>query len=91
MTLDDLIPPGMSIEDLLVIMSSVSIMISILAVWFTLIHRDVAAKRAQSIADQRRVMRAGVMGPRRREAHLPSMTVMRRVVETLKLLRSSQA
>ena len=91
MTLEDLIPPGMSLEELLVVMSSLSVMVSVLAVWFTLVHRDVAAKRAQAIAEQRRSMRANVMGPRRREAHLPSMTFMRKVVETMKLLRSAQA
>src|SRR3546814_20851056 len=32
-----------------------------------------------------------MMGPRRREAHQSSMTVMRKVVGTLKLLRSAQA
>jgi len=91
MTLDSLIPAGMSIEQLLTIMSSLSVLISILAVWFALVHRDVAAKRARLIADQRREMRAGVMGPRRREAHMPSMTVMRNVVDKLKVLRSAQA
>ena len=91
MTFDILIPPGMSLEDLLVVMSGLSVMVSILAVWFTLMHRDVAAKRAEMIAEQRRSMRADVMGPRRREAHLPSMTMMRKVVESFKLLRSSQA
>lgn len=91
MTFDILIPPGMSVEDLLVVMSSLSVLVSVLAVWFTLLHRDVAAKRAQMIAEQRRTMRATVMGPRRREAHMPSMTFMRKVVETMKLLRSTQA
>ncbi len=91
MTLDKLLPPGMSVEDLLVIMSSLSVLVSVLAVWFALLHRDVAAKRAQMIAEQRRSMRADVMGPRRREAHMPSMNFMRKTVETLKLLRSAQA
>ena len=91
MTLADLIPPGMSVEDLLVIMSSLSVLVSAVAVWFAFLHRDVAAQRARLIAEQRREMRATVMGPRRREAHQPSMTIMRSVVETLKLLRSAQA
>ena len=61
MTLESLIPPGMSLEDLLVVMSSLSVLVSILAVWFTLLHRDVAAKRAQMIAGRRLSMRATVM------------------------------
>ena len=91
MTFDDLIPAGMSVEDLLVIMSSLSVLVSALAVWFSFLHRDVAGQRARLIADQRRSMRSSMMGPRRREAHQPSMTVMRKVVETLRLLRSAQA
>ncbi|MGF1629428.1 MAG: type II secretion system F family protein [Kiloniellaceae bacterium] len=91
MTLADLIPEGMSLEELLIIMSSLSVLVSVLAVWFTFLHRDVAAHRAHMIADQRREMRSSVMGPRRREAHQPSITIMRKVVETLKLLGSAQA
>ena len=91
MTLADLLPTGMSVEELLVIMSSLSVLVSVLAVWFAFLHRDVAGQRAHMIADQRRAMRSSVMGPQRREAHQPSMTIMRNVVEMLKLLRSSQA
>lgn len=91
MTIDDLLPPGMSIEDALVLMSSLSVLVSILAIWFALLHKDVASKRATLIAQQRRDMRATMMGPQRREAHMPSMTFMRQVVERLKLLRSAQA
>jgi len=91
MTLADLLPSGMSIEDLLVAMSSVSVLVSILAVWFSFLHRDLAAQRARQIALKRRDMRATVMGPRRREAHQRSMTLMRKVVDSLRLLRSKQA
>ena len=91
MTLADLIPAGMSVEDLLVIMSSLSVLVSVLAVWFAFLHRDATAHRARMIATQRREMRSTVMGPRRRQAHQPSMTIMRSVVETLSLLRSAQA
>src|SRR3546814_5835770 len=76
---------------LLVYMSSLSVLVSVLAVWFAFLHRDVTAQRARLIAAQRRDMRSDMMGPRRREAHQSSMTVMRKVVGTLKLLRSAQA
>lgn len=91
MTLEDLLPSGVSIEDLLVAMSGISVLISVLAVWFTLLHRDASTKRAKMIADQRRDMRAGMMTPRRREAALPSVTLMHKVVDRMKLLRSAQA
>jgi tight adherence protein C len=88
--MESFIPPGMSLEELLILMSSLSVLVSVLAVWFALLHRDVAGKRGHLIAEQRRTMRAGVMTPRRREAHQQSMTVMRSVVDRLKLLRSTQ-
>ena len=91
MRLADLLPAGMSVEDLLVLMSSLSVLVSVLAVWFAFLHRDVAAQRARMIVSQRRDMRSSIMAPRRREAHKPSMTFMRGVVGTLKLLRSAQA
>ena len=91
MTFADLIPPGMSVEELLIIMSSLSVLVSIIAVWFAFVHRDVGAQRARLIADRRREMRTSMMGPRRRESNQSSMTFMRQVVEKLKLLRSTQA
>lgn len=91
MTFADLLPDGVSVEELLIVMSSISVLVSVLAVWFAFLHRDLAAHRARQIAAQRRDMRTAVMGPRRREAHQPSMTVMRGVVEMLKVMRSTQA
>ncbi len=91
MTLEDLLPPGVSVEDLLVALSGISVLVSVLAVWFTLLHRDMTSKRAKMIADQRRDLRAGIMTPRRREAALPSVSLMHKVVDRLKLLRSAQA
>src|SRR3546814_4183280 len=67
MTFADLLPSGMSVEDLLVYMSSLSVLVSVLAVWFAFLHRDVTAQRARLIAAQRRDMRSDMMGPRRRE------------------------
>ncbi|WP_340119732.1 type II secretion system F family protein [Pelagibius sp. 7325] len=91
MTFADLLPDGMTVEELLIAMSSISVLVSVLAVWYTFLHRDATAQRARMIASQRRDMRSTVMGPRRREAHQPSMTIMRSVVEMLKVLRSAQA
>ncbi|NIA67205.1 type II secretion system F family protein [Pelagibius litoralis] len=91
MTLEDLLPAGVSIENLLVAMSGISVLISVLAIWFSLLHRDVSSKRAKTIADQRRSLRASIMTPTRREVRLPSLTMMHKVVDKLKLLRSAQA
>src|SRR3546814_12898063 len=62
MTFADLLPSGMSVEDLLVYMSSLSVLVSVLAVWFAFLHRDVTAQRARLLAAQRRDMRSDTRG-----------------------------
>ena len=54
--------------------------------WSALLHRDPAVKRARSMAQQRERLRAGLIAPKRRQAQQQHMTVMRQVVESLKLL-----
>jgi len=91
MNFESYLPAGMAPEDLLVLMSALSAGSIALAVWVALLHRDPAAKRARIIAHQRSEMRAGVIGPRRRQERLPTIGMMRKVVDRLNLLRSGQA
>ncbi len=91
MNIDAFLPAGMTPEDLLVVMSALSAGSVALAVWAALLHRDPAAKRAKLIALQRSAMQAGVVGPRRRQERLPTIGLMRQVVDRLNLLRSAQA
>ena len=90
MNIEDLLPPGITMETAIMAMAGLSAMVSLLAVWSTLLHRDPAAKRAKIMAEQRDSMRAGLLSVRRRQAPAQSMTVMRGVVEHFKLLRSDQ-
>ena len=60
-------------------------------VWLTLLHKNPGARRMKLIAAQRDILRAGVIGPRRRQERLPTIGLMRRVVDRLNLLRSAQA
>ena len=91
MNLANYLPAGMTVEDLLVLMSALSAGSVAVAVWLALLHRDPAAQRAKLIAQQRGEMRAGVIGPRRRQDRLPTIGMMRHVVDRLNLLRSDQA
>ena len=92
MTFSSIIPPGMTPEDLIVIMSALTAGVSLLAVWSALLHRDPAVKRARMMASQRDALRSGVMAPRRRRPERQqTMSVMRQTVERLQLLRSTQA
>ncbi len=91
MNFETFLPAGMTPEDLLIVMSALSAGSVAVAVWVALLHRDPAARRARLIAQQRSEMRAGVVGPRRRQDRLPTIGLMRNVVDRLNLLRSDQA
>ena len=77
----------------IVALSGVSAAVSLLAVWFTLLHRDPGIQRAQALAAQRDKLRAGLMAkPQRRGGERDkSMNMMRRVVDRLHLMKSGQS
>ena len=91
MNFEQYLPPGVTPEDVLVLMSALSALLVTVTVWFSLLHRDPAMKRARLMARERKTMRAGIMGPRRRNERLPTISMMRQIVDRLNLLRSSQA
>jgi tight adherence protein C len=91
MNFEEFLPPGVTPEDVLVLMSALSALSVTVTVWFALLHRDPAMKRARLMARERKTMRAGIMGARRRNERLPTISMMRQIVDRLNLLRSSQA
>lgn len=91
MSIENFLPAGFTIEDLLIFSSALSAGMIVVTVWLTLLQRDPADRRIRAIAKQREALRAGVIGPRRRQERLPSISVMRRVVDRLNLLRSEHA
>ncbi len=91
MNIDTYLPGGMSVEDLLILMMALSAGSVAITVWFTLLHSDPAARRAKAIAAQRTAMRSALVGPRRRQQRLPTLGMMRQVVDQLNLLKSGQA
>ncbi len=90
MTLDALLPAGISIEDLIVLMAGLTAAASSAAVWAALLHRDPAARRARVLATQREALRSGMLSVRKREERVKTMTFMRQVVDRLQLLRTHQ-
>ena len=82
---------GLTPEDVIVYMAGISAATISITVWLALLHKDPAARRVKLIAAQREALRAGVIGPRRRQERLPTISLMRRVVDRLNLLRSAQA
>ncbi len=91
MNIEAYLPAGMSIEDVLIVMSALSAGSVAISVWFTLLYKDPGVRRAKLLAAQRTAMRSTVMGPRRRKERLPTMSLMRQVVDRLNLLKSGQA
>ncbi len=82
---------GFSQEQAIITMAVLSTATTAVAVWVALLHKDPGARRVKLIAAQRESLRAGVVGPRRRQERLPTISMMRRVVDRLNLLRSAQA
>ena len=91
MNIDPYLPSGMSVEDLLILMTALSAGSVAITVWFTLQHHDPALRRAKVMAAQRSAMRSALVGPRRRRQRLPTLGMMRQVVDRLNLLKSGQA
>lgn len=85
------LPAGTSIEDVLIIMSALSAGSVAVSIWFTLLYKEPGARRAKMMAAQRTALRSTVVGPRRRQERLPTIGLMRRVVDRLNLLKSGQA
>jgi tight adherence protein C len=87
MNLADILPPGVSPEDAMVVMAGAAAFISILTVWFTLLERDPGAKRAAAVAERYGTLKAALGAGRRRRKAEASVNIARRVVERLKLNR----
>jgi tight adherence protein C len=91
MNIDAYLPGSMTVDDLLILMAAMSAGSVAITIWFTLLQRDPAARRIKMIAAQRSALRSTVVGPRRRKQRLPTLGMMRQVVDRLNLLKSGQA
>jgi len=93
MSFVDYLPPGISIDDLIVVVSALSSLSVVLLVWYALAPADRGAKRARMLAEQRKAMKAGIAGPVRRQnkERAASTSFMHDVVNKLHLLKSTQA
>jgi tight adherence protein C len=75
---------------LITVMAGLSALVSVLAVWSTLIDRNHAAIRARALAGHRRAANTSAQRSRKRGQIIP-VSLMRRVVERFDLLRSRHA
>jgi tight adherence protein C len=93
MNFENYLPPGISIDDLIVVVSALSSLSVVLLVWYALAPADRGAKRARMLAEQRKAMKAGIAGPVRRQnkERAASTSFMHDVVNKLQLLKSTHA
>ena len=58
MKLESYLPAGTSVEAFILAMVGITALVTLLAVWSTLLHRDPAVRRVRMIAEQRDRLRA---------------------------------
>src|SRR5690349_14156762 len=92
MNLNQYIPAGFTIEDLIVISAAIAVAVSAIAVWQALLVRDELTPRLKALAERRAALKANMLaGAPRRRRKTTSDTVMHSVVTKLNLLRSREA
>lgn len=90
--LNQLLPFGLTADDLLLILMTAAAFTTVLAVWYGLLERHPMERRARMLADRRAELRGQTLkdwGLRRRQQE--SLGAMRRVVALFKLMQSQQS
>ena len=77
-------------EEIIILTAGLSAIMMTIAVWSALVVRDPSQRRMKDMADRRQQLKDGIMVTPRRRQRLQPTTVMRQVVDRLKLLRSAQ-
>jgi tight adherence protein C len=67
--------------------AAVSAISMVLFVWYSLIERDPLPSRLKALDERRRALKAGIVRPSRRTSLVAGRSVMREVVQRLKLMR----
>lgn len=86
-------PYGLTGEDLLVLLVAAAVFLIVLSIWFGLIERNPMERRARMLAERRAELRSKTTserGRRVRARQQESLSLMRRVVDTLRLMQSQQ-
>jgi tight adherence protein C len=91
--MDELLPFGLTVADLLTAFVAVTAFISVYAVWQATLVRDPMRSRIKTLESRREALRAGYIAPRKRRLDvrkLDSVGYMRQVVSRLNLLSADQ-
>jgi tight adherence protein C len=90
--LNQLLPFGLTADNLFLVLLTAVAFITVLAVWYSLIERDPMERRARVLADRRAELRGSalkVRGQNRRQQE--RMSAIRRVVMLFKLMQRQQS
>jgi tight adherence protein C len=88
--LKELLPPGVSIEDVFTLMAALAALLVVFAVWFGLLAPQPSTRRVKELAARRDSLRSGLLVTRRRTDRTKSVSFMKRVVQKLNLERSNR-
>ena len=83
--MQDLIPFGLQIEDLIALGATAFVTISVIVVWRALLEKAPAQKRMKSIAARRSQLRQDLAGPKRRPK-VETLTIARRTLRYFRLM-----
>lgn len=90
--LNEVLPYGLTADGLLVLLLSGLAFTIVMAIWFGLIEKNPIEKRAQRLASRRDELKSDLLKNKNQTSRrTESLSVMRQVVGTLKLMQNQQA
>jgi tight adherence protein C len=90
-SMDQVLPFGLTADGLVVALAGVMAFLSVLAVWYALLEKHPMERRARMLAARRDELRGQVLRERStRKRQKESLSMMRQVVDMLKLLQTQQ-
>jgi len=91
-TLEDYLPPGVTIDDVITMMAGGSAFLAVVAVWHAFLRREIGGRRLRELATRRQALRHDYLhGARKRSSILTSTGSMRQIVDRFNLLRTSKS
>jgi len=91
-TFSDLLPPGVTPDDVIVTTSSLIAFFTVLAVWYGLLAKSQLSLRGSQVIKRQETLRTGLIASKRREERQTSaMGFASRTMEKLNLLRTKEA
>ena len=89
--LDDYLPFGLHVNDLIALMAGLAMLATFVAVWQALRANTSLERRLAQIADKKEAMRLAALSTRRQRVQLTPASMIRELVTRLNLLRSHHA